>query len=271
MSATPENSPPPALGFPPPFLGPDPLRLPVLGLTDDWVALAKPPAVAMREHPWSLKYPNLDSALNAQLQNEKPELLRLQASCFGSIYNLDPECSGIALFGLNRPAIATLREQYGDGRIESRIHFLAREDGGTETRTMNAPLLPHNTKPKMIPSTAKGKKCATRFTRLAVAEDWSLWEACAGYLRPHQIRAHAALAGIPIMGDALYGGPPSPVAGGFRNPRRGNAVAKPLFNGLAAHLAALQLPQNKAPITAPRPRPFQNCLRRMNLSAPSPQ
>ena len=115
MTTPPENSSaPPAIGFPPPLLGPEPLRLPVLALTADWVALAKPPAIAMREHPWNLGYPNLDSALNVQLQNEKPELLRLGATCFGSIYNLDPACSGVALFGLNRPAIAVLREQYGD-------------------------------------------------------------------------------------------------------------------------------------------------------------
>jgi 23S rRNA pseudouridine1911/1915/1917 synthase len=221
----------------------------------------------MREHPWNLGYPNLDSALNVQLQDEKPELLRLGATCFGSIYNLDPACSGVALFGLHRPAIAALREQYGDGAIEASIHFLAREDGGPGTRRIDAPLLPHNTKPKMIPSTAKGKKCTTRFTRLATAGDWSLWEARAGYLRPHQARAHAALAGIPIMGDTLYRGPASPTA----RHRRSSAPAPQLFDGLAAHLHTLHQPQNQPAITAPHPRRFLNCLRRMDLSIESPE
>jgi 23S rRNA-/tRNA-specific pseudouridylate synthase len=269
LSTTSDNSAtPPALGFPPPLLGSEPLRLPVLTCTDDWLALAKPPGIAMREHPWNLDFPNLDSALNRQLQNQKPELLRLKATCFGSIYNLDPEFSGLALFGLNRPAIARLREQYGDGRIETRIHFLTREDGGAETRTIDAPLLPHNTKPKMIPSTAKGKKCATHFTRLATAGAWSLWEARTGFSRPHQLRAHAALAGIPLMGDVRYDGPPSPSPNDLGLERRRNAAAtKPLFHGLAAHLHTLQLPAEQAPLLAPRSRRLDACLRRLGLQA----
>ncbi len=267
MSATPDNSPAPtALGFPPPFLGPEPFRLPILACANDWVALGKPAGVAMREHPWSLDFPNLDHALNEQLKNGKPELLRLEATCFGSIHALDPECSGVALFGLNRPAIASLREQYGDGRLETRIHFLAREDGGAKTRLMDAPLLPHNTKPKMIPSTAKGKKCSTYFTRLATAGAWSFWEARAGFSRPHQVRAHAALAGLPIMGDSLYAGPPSPSPNELGLERRRNTAAtKPLFHGLAAHLHTLQVAQDQPPITAPRPRRLDTCLRRLGL------
>ncbi|CAI8298669.1 MAG: Ribosomal large subunit pseudouridine synthase C [Opitutia bacterium UBA7350] len=246
------------------------MRLPVLALNANWVALAKPPTIAMREHPWSLDFPNLDTALNAQLQKEKPELLRLGASCFGSIYNLDPEHSGVALFGINRSAIASLREQYGDGRIRASIHFITQDDGGTETRIIDAPLLPHNTKPKIIPSTAKGKKCRTEFSRIACAGDWCLWEANVGFARPHQIRAHAALAGIPIMGDFLYGGAASPNAHDRGNAHgRSFTVKKPLFDGLAAHLHTLELPQAERPIAAPRPRRFEACLRRLKLSEPS--
>ena len=264
MSATSDNTlPPPALGFPPPLLGSVPFRLPVLASTVDWVALAKPAAVAMREHPWSLDFPNLDHALNVQLKRQKPELLRLGATCFGSIHTLDPEISGVALFGMHRPAIATLREQYGDGRIEACIHFLARDDGGTESRTIDAPLLPHNNKPKMIPSTAKGKKCTTSFARLATTGVWDLWEARAGYMRSHQVRAHAALAGIPMMGDSLYGGPASPSVGESSNKHR--LAGGPLFEGLAAHLHSLQLPQAHLPILASRPKRFAACLRRLQL------
>lgn len=236
----------------------------MLALDSNWVALAKPPAVAMREHPWNLDYPNLDAALNTQLQKEKPELLRLGATCFGSIYNLDPEYSGVALFALHRPAIATLREQYGDGRIQACVHFIAQDDCGAEHRSIDTPLLPHNTKPKTIPSTAKGKKCRTEFSRLEQLGAWSLWEARAGFMRPHQVRAHAALAGIPIMGDELYGGPKSPNAGDLSPARRRNGNAtKPLLDGLAAHLQALQLPELKTPIIAPLPRRFETCLRRL--------
>jgi 23S rRNA-/tRNA-specific pseudouridylate synthase len=222
----------------------------------------------MREHPWSLDCPNLDTALNQQLQAEKPELLRLGATCFGSIYILDPEFSGVALFGLHRPAIATQREIYGDGKIESRIEFLARDQPDQETLASDAPLLPHNTKPKMIPSTAKGKRSTSEFKRLAVNDSgWALWEARLKFARPHQVRAHAALVGIPILGDTCYGGPHSPTMRDLDPRRRGTSAEAPLFKGLAGHLRELRLPGSIPPILAPRPRRFETALLRLGLNA----
>ena len=71
------------------------IRLPILKDTDGWLAIEKPAGVGMRAHPWDERTPDLDSALNAQLENGKPELLRLGASVFGSIYYMDPEISGL--------------------------------------------------------------------------------------------------------------------------------------------------------------------------------
>ena len=63
-----------AVGFPPPLLGEAPIRLPILKDTDGWLAIEKPAGVGMRAHPWDERTPDLDSALNAQLENGKPEL-----------------------------------------------------------------------------------------------------------------------------------------------------------------------------------------------------
>ena len=60
----------------------------------------------------------------------------------------------------------------------------------------------------MIPSTAKGKKAKTHFQRINESPSgWSLWKASTRFPRFHQIRAHAAVEGIPILGDAVYSGP----------------------------------------------------------------
>lgn len=261
-----ETQPPTAIGFPPPLLGDAAYRLPVLALAADWVAIAKPRDIAMREHPWSIQCPNLDSALNAQLQNAKPELLRLPASCFGSIYALEPEYSGVALFGLNRKGIASLREAYGDGQISFEFHFATREDGGPAERVIHTPLLPHNTKAKMIPSSAKGKKCTTTFTRLAQnSTGWELWSAKVGLMRPHQIRLHAALAGLPLMGDAVYDGPAVPSLYELDSRKRGAGAKVPLFEGLAAHLQEINLPEVSGSINAPMPKRLAACFKRMSF------
>ena len=262
----------PAVGFPPPLLGEEPLRLPVLADADDWFALAKSAGVGARAHPWD-KLPDLDVALNSQLQAQKPELLRLGATLFGSVYYLDPEATGVALFAKNRDALKNLRNQFGSGECRFRFHFLAAQDDDAEAEfRADAPLLAHRLKPKYIPSTAKGKKSFTDFRRLAESgQGWALWEAQTDFFRPHQVRAHAATHGIPALGDALYGGPASPtlreLPSGARRPR----LDKPLFSGLALHLSLAEVGADDSHVRARAPLPwrFALLLKRLELSEPS--
>lgn len=264
-----------AIGFPPPLLGAQPLRLPVLGETADWLALNKPAGVGVREYPWDLGVPNLDTALNQQLQEGKPELLRTQAALFGSVYYLDPVISGVAVFGKNRAAVAALRNAYGSGHCDCCFYLLARHaaESGLTERLADAPLLPHNTKPKMIPSTAKGKRATTTFHCSAVAASgWALWQATTTYFRPHQVRAHAATLEMPILGDTLYGGLPAPSLHDLDNKKRGPGVQTPLFEGVALHLAEVRFPETgplaAAGIQAALPRSFAALLKRLGLSLP---
>ena len=74
-----------AIGFPPPVLGKDPLRLPVIADSADWLALDKPAGIGVRDYPWDQQVPDLDTALNLQLRQGKPELKRLEATLFGSV------------------------------------------------------------------------------------------------------------------------------------------------------------------------------------------
>ena len=265
-----------AIGFPPPLLGADPLRLPVLADSEAWLALGKPAGVGLREYPWDPEVPNLDAALNQQLQAEKPELVRLGATTFGSIYYLEPEVSGVALFGKSREAIAALRNLYGSGHFACRFLFVARHQGealGAE-RVSDAPLLPHNTKPKMIPSTAKGKKSATRFRLLAVSgSGWALWSAEMAFMRPHQARAHAAVLGLPVLGDVLYAGPEVPSLRDLQPKKRGPGVLAPVFEGVALHLAEVVIPDSDCfeagVVCAPLPRRFEVLLQRVGLALPA--
>ena len=186
--------------------------MPVLAETNDWLALEKPADVGVRAYPWD-KCPDMDAALNQQLQAEKPELVRRGASLFGSVYYLDPVISGVAVFAKNRDALTKLRNRFGSGDCRFRFQFVAAvQSPSLEAEyEADAPLLPHNVKPKMIPSTAKGKKSFTHFRRLVLSpKGWELWEASVDFFRPHQVRCHASVLGFPIMGDLLYGGPEAP-------------------------------------------------------------
>ncbi len=233
-----------AIGFPPPLLGETPQRLPVLADTAEWLALEKPAGVGTRAHPWDHQVPDLDHALNLQLQAGKPELQRLGATLFGSVYYLDPGIQGVAIFAKSRDALAELRNRFGSGEGRFVFRFVAHagpaEAGHLES---DAPLLPHRVKPKMIPSTAKGKKCATRFVRLAASEGgWAYWEARTNFFRPHQVRAHAAVCEIPVLGDKLYGAAAMPAVREVapRSKRRTD-LDKPLYRGLPIRLCEIDL------------------------------
>jgi 23S rRNA-/tRNA-specific pseudouridylate synthase len=255
-----------AVGFAPPLLGEAPYRLPVLAETDAWFALEKPAGVGMRAYPWDSE-PDLDAALNTQLQAQKPELLRRGATIFGSVYYLDPCISGVAVFAKNREALADLRNRFGSGDCRFRFQFVTAAGGEAELSS-DAPLLHHNVKPKMIPSTAKGKKAFTHFERIAESpKGWALWEASVDFFRPHQVRAHASVLEIPILGDKLYGGPVAPTQRQLHPKKQRSGVNLPSFHGVALHLSEVQLIPGELETTifCEPPKHLRLLLRRMGL------
>ncbi|MFP4166084.1 MAG: hypothetical protein ACLFUF_02835 [Opitutales bacterium] len=260
-----------AIGFPPPLLGEAPLRLSLIGEGSGWIALNKPSGIGMREHPWDIGVPHLDGALNRQLQSGKPELLAKQAELFGSVYYLDPGIAGVALFATTRAALAEWRNHFGGGGLRFRFRFVSADDSGPDTRECDAPLLPHRSKPRMVPSTAKGKKTRTVFQRLASSESgWSLWEGVAEHLRPHQLRVHAALAGIPVLGDAAYQGPVAPLLRELMPGKRSSGLRLPVFRGPAIYLREVAVVKEglEGPdaVTAPADKEMTTLLKRMGWS-----
>ena len=265
-----------SIGFPPGMLADAPFRMPVIGESDGWIAVEKPTGVGMREHPWDAGVPDMDAALNKQLQAEKPELVKRGATLFGSAYYLDPVISGVALFAKNRDSLTELKNLVGSAELRYRFFFVtkARAAGGAKEVVADAPLLPHNTKPKMIPSSAKGKKSTTEFKLFSESHlGWALWEATTSFLRPHQVRAHAAVQELPVMGDVLYAGPEAPLLSELLPNKRTSGIKFPVLDGLALHLGEVILPASSeaaaaVSLRAELPRHFRVMLQRMQLALP---
>ena len=265
-----------SIGFPPGMLADAPFRMPVIGESDGWIAVEKPTGVGMREHPWDAGVPDMDAALNKQLQAEKPELVKRGATLFGSAYYLDPAISGVALFAKNRDSLTELKNLVGSAELRYRFFFVtkARAAGGAKEVVADAPLLPHNTKPKMIPSSAKGKKSTTEFKLFSESHlGWALWEATTSFLRPHQVRVHAAVQELPVMGDVLYAGPEAPLLSELLPNKRTSGIKFPVLDGLALHLGEVILPASSeaaaaVSLRAELPRHFRVMLQRMQLALP---
>ena len=112
----------------------------------------------------------------------------------------------------------------------------------------------------MIPSTAKGKKARTHFQPLSNdAGPYCLWQAKTAFFRPHQVRAHAATHGIPVIGDALYGAEalPAPITRAHGR-KRVELNQETADAALPIHLQRVCLADGRT-IEAPYPRIFCTC------------
>lgn len=238
------------ISFPPGLITDSSLRIPVIAETAGWIALNKPGGIAVRQHPWNFEGTHLDDGLNRQLLAKKPELTKSGATLYGSVYTIDPQISGVTLFAKHRNNLDQLRNLVGSEKLQFKFLMVtwSTASNGVDELTVDAPLLRHNTKPKMIPSTAKGKKALTHFRCIQkTALGWSLWEARTLFPRLHQVRAHASLGGIAVLGDSLYSGTDVPLLSDLLPGKTQAALARPVFGGIALHLDEVLLPNSKNP------------------------
>ncbi|CAI8312033.1 MAG: Uncharacterised protein [Puniceicoccaceae bacterium MED-G32] len=248
ISSKQKNSRSEAIGFSRGLLSEEPLRIEVLADTPDFIALNKPANISLRQHPWDENIPNLDSALNLQLKEGKPEILALGAKSFGSIFYFEKAISGLALFSKHKKALTFLRNAFGSGLMEFHFQFIAQAEETIEENMINeTPLIPHRYKFKMVPSTAKGKRARTEFKCLKRGNDsWSLWQAKINYFRPHQLRIHASLSGLHLMNDDLYCGVDAPTYASVGKRKKIGDQDTKIFSDLALTLNSVQFASESA-------------------------
>jgi 23S rRNA-/tRNA-specific pseudouridylate synthase len=89
----------------------------------------------------------------------------------------------------------------------------------------------------------------TRWEPLSVAGDVTLLRVIAHTGRMHQVRAHLAAAGHPLVGDALYGGPP-PLDGAPGHLLHASRLALPHPSGGRLEVRAPLPPAREAALSA---------------------
>lgn len=125
---------------------------------------------------------------------------------------LDKETSGVLLFSLSAAARQELSRQFESRSVEKRYRFIT-DRSGRESKaewTCRTTLVRVGDRAVSRPDGAAGKVAETRFRFVGQTRLGFEFEAVPRTGRTHQIRVHAADSGIPILGDALYGGTPAP-------------------------------------------------------------
>lgn len=125
------------------------------------------------------------------------------------IHRLDRETSGLIIY-LKKAFEAPKKIKKNPQLIIKEKYYLAIVFGEVEQEkfSVNIPLKDADCQPvsyKVVAANSlEGKEASTDFYRLAMTENRTLLLAKLNSGRKHQIRAHCAISGFPIIGDKLY-------------------------------------------------------------------
>jgi 23S rRNA pseudouridine1911/1915/1917 synthase len=195
------------------YAAPDPhLPLEVLVETAGYVVVNKPAGVP--SHP--LEEGELGTVAGA-LVARYPEMREVGYSRKepGILHRLDNGTSGVMLAARDQATFDELRAQLQAGEIEKR--YLARCQGIVPAPiVIDTPIAndPRDRRRVRVCTDLREIKrlraqpATTEVLTSTPAEHGSLIEVRANNARRHQIRAHLASIGHPLLGDPLYGGPP---------------------------------------------------------------
>ena len=186
-------------------LTPEPLaKLVILHEDEALLAMDKPGGVPGHAlAPWER------GTLAAALLARYPEVGGIgDALAPGLVHRLDIGTSGVLLAARTLPAFTALRAALRGRRVEKT--YLALVVGTPRPQAIETALMHDPGDRRRMSAAIAGRRsweARTEIKSMAAAAGWTLVEARMQTGVTHQVRAHLALAGHPVVGDTLYGGP----------------------------------------------------------------
>ena len=184
------------------------LPLEIVDEGEGWVCVDKPAGCGV--HP--LRPDQDDTVLNA-LVARTPGIVGVGEAGLrsGVVHRLDVGTTGALLFATEEESWRRLRGAFSAHRLDKRYRALV-AGRFEERRRVDLPLAITRHQPAHVAVRDDGRPTRQRVTPIEVFEEATFVEVRleTGFL--HQIRATMAHIGHPLLGDADYGGPVSPLA-----------------------------------------------------------
>jgi RluA family pseudouridine synthase len=179
-------------------------------------------------------------------------LLQQQYGRVWIVHRLDKDTSGVVVFARSADVHRTLNIAFENRRVSKVYHAIVIGVPEWEELTIDLPLRADgDRRHRTVIDRVEGKLAVTRCRILEKFTQHALIEAKPETGRTHQIRAHFASQGFPIVGDELYGG--------VREADRG------LIDRSALHACSIELAhpidQHVIKIDAPYPIDFESALK----------
>ena len=190
-------------------------------------------------------------------------------------HRLDFETSGVILLAKKKEVLVQLADLFGAEKPVKKYVALVQGVPAEDVFEIDAKLAPHAVRLGYMRVEPKnGKKSLTKFSVMEKFSKWTLIRCEPLTGRTHQIRVHLKHAGVPIVGDELYGGKPlwlSRLKLSYR--LKPGKEERPLLARVALHAEQLELKHpvtgESVNITAPWPKDFNVALKYLRQFAPA--
>jgi len=247
--------------------------LPVLFEDEHYIALDKMSHMAVTHTQLFPDRPSLLQLIQHAVDSNARWVVKRNTCYFGFAYRVDFETSGITLFCKSNEACQKIGNLLGANEEQREFHCLVHGVPKEESFEVDAKIGWVPGRPEIMKAGKRGKRARTRFELVERFAGISLLKCLPDTDRKHQIRAHLQHAGMPLVGDAFYGGHLLLLSKIKRNyrPRR-DGTEQALLDRAALHYSRLSfthpIKTTQVNIEAPLARDMQVALKYLRKYAP---